>query len=268
MAGYLSEASRPEYDSREVENAFNSVIELMCIHHDRDNGFELGKFASHLPNAHSPKTALHDQITSLQCPGLSLRHFGHLNIGKSSRVQAEHESAALLARPITVQIDPSHEADDSSISIEDLPRALMNNIYESFAILVDSRLRVYSKIFLRHLASLVAKQADAFGILQMGQKLETLHDIGGQITAVSVKVDAELDNTDVDEVSPGVFKQAFRLDAVMELDVPSPTGPSRTFAVRQNARGYLTGMFSVTSFEVVHALIGYFSRMLITTLCS
>ena len=246
MTGFLTEPSRGEFDSGDIESAFRSVIELLRTSHDRENGFDSedgnAKASSAGGSGKSPNTALHDRIISLECPSLSLRHLGHLNIGENSRVQAEQESAALLARPFTIEVNPQ-PTENGSIRIDDLPKALMNNMYESFAILVDSRLRVYSKIFLRHLTSLVSKRADAFGILQMGQKLETLHDIGGQITALSMQVHADLDGVEPEEVSLGFFQQAFKLEAVMELHVPSPTGQSRTLVVRHNAEGCLKGMF-------------------------
>ena len=117
----------------------------------------------------------------------------------------------------------------------------MNNMYQSIAVLVDSRLRVYAKVFFGHLSSLVAKRADALGILQMGQKLETLHDIGGQITALSVQMHFELEDMEPEEVSPGVFSQGIRVETSMELHVPSPTGQSRTLPVRHHAQGFLRG---------------------------
>lgn len=248
MTGFLTEPCRGECDSRDVEGAFRSVIELLRTSHDREKGFD-----SEVPTAKntcavwgdiSPKMTLHERIISLECPSLSLRHLGHLKIGKNSRVQAELESAALLSRPLPVEVD-APQTENGSIRVEELPKTLMNNMYESFAILVDSRLRVYSKIFFRHLTSLVSKQADAFGILQMGQKLETLHDIGGQITALSVQVHAELDDVDPEEVSLGVYQQAFNLEAVMELHVPCPTGQNRTLVVRHNGEGCLKGTFEI-----------------------
>ena len=224
MTGFLTEPSRGEFDSGDIESAFRSVIELLRTSHDRENGFDSedgnAKASSAGGSGKSPNTALHDRIISLECPSLSLRHLGHLNIGENSRVQAEQESAALLARPFTIEVNPQ-PTENGSIRIDDLPKALMNNMYESFAILVDSRLRVYSKIFLRHLTSLVSKRADAFGILQMGQKLETLHDIGGQITALSMQVHADLDGVEPEweELEPpsGLMKK-YEIDYKYQKD--------------------------------------------------
>jgi hypothetical protein len=80
------------------------------------------------------------------------------------------------------------------------------------------------------------------GILQMGQKLETLYDIGGQITARTVQLHLEIDEgTDVEELSPGVFQQALQLEATMDLHVSSPVGQSRITTVHHKASGFLKG---------------------------
>lgn len=257
MAGFLTEPTRSEYDSSDVEGAFRSVIELLRTSHDREHGFDSEVSTTSaakdsnaaLVGNKSPKMALNDRIIAIECPSLSLRHLGHLNIGKNSRVQAEMESAALLARPLLVEMNPP-PTENGSIRIDDLPSVLMNNLYESFAILVDSRLHVYSKIFFRHLSSLISKHADAFGILQMGQKLETLHDIGGQITASSMQVHTELHDVEPEEDSEGVFQQGFKLEAVMELHVPCPTGQSRTLVVRHSGEGCLRGKFVKIHFDI------------------
>jgi len=174
----------------------------------------------------------------MEYPGLSLRHEGHLKMDQIGRDRAQVEAASLLARPVLVQIK------SSEFRMEDLPLVLMNNLYESFAILVDSRLHVYGRVFLRHLRSLVSKRADAYGIMQMGQKLETLHDIGGQITARAMGIQVELIDQDIEEVASGVFQQPITLDASMELHVPSPTGSDRTLVVHHKGRGFIKGTFA------------------------
>ena len=224
-----------------VEGVFSSLASLLRACHDREKGFADRMFeAEDTPKEHCSKDYLSEHVSRIECPGFCLRHEGHLNMDRSTRIQAQLEAASLLTRPLRVEVDPI-EKGAGSIRIEDLPKILMNNIYESFAILVDSRLRVYAKVFFRHLTCLMSKQADAFGVLQMGQKLDTLHDIGGHITAQSMQMHFELEDEDPEEVAPGIFQKAFRLEASMELHVPSPTGQNRTFAVRHQASGLFQG---------------------------
>lgn len=234
-----------------MEEVFRSITDSLRTQHDREGGFE----ARVMHNRTSPfrgggETAalLRERTVSVVCPSLSLRHEGHLNMNRNSRLQAQSEAASLLARTVRVELDPddrtANAAEDGLIRMDDLPPVLMNNMYGSFAVLVDSRLHVYSKVILRHLRSLVTKGADAFGILQVGQKLETLHDIGGQITAESMDFHVDLEDQDIEEVSPGVFQQAIRLEATMELRVPSPGGSHRILAVRHTGQGFLEGTLS------------------------
>ena len=244
MTGFLTEPSSSievGNDDADVEEVFGWIVDLLRTKHNRENGFQpsAAVLAGSKDN-NSPNFRVHEKIASLECPGLCLRHEGHLNMNQSNRDQAQEEAASLLSRGIRVEVDPSKNP-EGSIRIQDLPKTLMNNMYESFAILVDSRLRVYAKVFYRHLSSLVAKRADAYGILQMGQKLETLHDVGGQITALAMQMNVDLEEFDLEHISSGVFQQALRVKATMELHVPSPTGQDRTLTIRHSGKGHLKG---------------------------
>ena len=229
-----------------MEEVFRSVTDLLRTKHDREGGFQPNVLNRTCGSCDGDKCAnpalFHDRVISVECPGLSLRHEGHLHMNQSSRVEAQMEAASLLARSVLVEANPSASQDDP-FRIEDLPPVLINNMYESFAILVDSRLHVYGKVFLRHLKSLITKRADAYGIMQMGQKLETLHDIGGQITAENMDFHLDLEDQDIEEVSPGVFQQAIRLEASMMLHLPSPAGSDRTLAVHHKGQGFVKGTF-------------------------
>lgn len=255
MTGFLKGPSSQVRDLVDVEEAFHAVVRLLRTRHDRESGFDASfpteaeeepKGPGSIAKQNKPQSSLQDSVCSIECPRLSLRHEGHLKMDESTRVQAEQDTACLLARTIRVAVTgPTEDQPEcNAVRIEDLPKVLMSNMYEGFAILVDSRLRVYAKVFLRHLTGLVTKQADALGILQMGQKLETLQDIGGQITALAMQLHFELqdEEDEPEEVSPGVFQQAVELEVTMELYVPSPTGQSRTLPVRHKAQGHLKGM--------------------------
>jgi len=229
-----------------MDEVFRAVTDLLRTKHDRERGFEPYVLNRTTDGSHGNKSAtlalLHDRIASVEYPRLSLRHEGHLNMHQSSRDQAQMEAASLLARPVLVEANSSDDSQDDPFRMEDLPPILMNNLYESFAILVDSRLHVYGKVFLRHLKSLITKRADSFGIMQMGQKLETLHDIGGQITAETMEMQVDLEDQDIEEVTPGFFQQAIRLEASMELHVPSPSGSNRTLVVHHKGQGFIKGI--------------------------
>lgn len=243
----LEDGSGHVQDLACLEEAFGALVKLLRAKHERPNG-EASENATFNEQQLSidrmqDLPALPDTIAFIELPKLSLRHEGHLKVGQN-RLQAEHEAAALLSRSIRVPVELKDREANASVRIEDLPKILMSNMYESFAILVDSRLRVYAKVFFRHLSSLVTKQADAFGILQMGQKLETLQDIGGQITALSTELHMELEEVEPEEVSSAVYQQALMFVVTMDLFVPSPAGQSRSLAVRHKAHGHLKGMFS------------------------
>lgn len=258
MKGFLTAPSAGEVNEVvDLEEAFTGVVELLCTKQSRENGFDTLNHESHVEDSvilEQRHRSLMGTISSIECPRLSLRHEGHLKIDQNSRVEAEQEAASLLARPVRVEVERNEnrnaELEAPSLLVHDLPETLMKNIYESFAVLVDSRLRVYAKLFLRHLTGLVTKQGDAFAILQMGQKLETLQKIGGQIIAQSMQLHVELQDQEPEEIDPGQFQQALQLEATMELLVPSPTGQNRSLTVRHKSQGHIKGTSTLKSREL------------------
>ena len=71
------------------------------------------------------------------------------------------------------------------------PLQLLENAAESFAVLVDCRLRAYATFLARHAISL-AHKCESEGVLSIEQKVSTLLDAGKSIRATSMALQFQL----------------------------------------------------------------------------
>ena len=83
------------------------------------------------------------QELTLSCPGLSLHHDkeGHCGVSDryADRKHSEDHAVSLLARPLEVHNEEKLNQSGSVLPIARSAHALLQNIYASFAVLVDSK---------------------------------------------------------------------------------------------------------------------------------
>jgi len=162
------------------------------------------------------------------CPGLSLKHDAKEGGGSSSssnhsshqdREQAEEHAVNLLARPLLVEA-----AADTTAAAgigENSARQLQQNLYSSFAVLVDSRLHAYSAFLARHALSL-SDEAEAASIRE---KLAEILLVGSQMAAETMDTrfttgDGIYDDDD-DEGSSPLSSATLTLHVTLDLSIPS-----------------------------------------------
>ena len=176
-------------------------------------------------------STLHESA-SFSCPALSLSHKEHSNIDHSNRKHAEDYGVSLLSRPIVA---------GSKDTFAEIPNRLMQNIYQSFAVLVDSRLRAYANFLAKHGLSLVDKNSEgADGIVQVEEKLETLLKLGGDISAASIATKFEVAET-IAEADDNVVQLPLQLKVRMNVGIPRPGADKETVPVSFAVPGHITG---------------------------
>jgi hypothetical protein len=201
-------------------------------------------------------------LKALSCPALSLKHdqeeISPIGPDKTSstdvrsRQQEQGNAAALLAREIR---SSGEEASDNTNGIatvtstlSKIPEALLGNIYESFAVLVDSRLRVYSNFLALQGVTLASKDpsltpADARGL---EQKVEALLVTGSKISVDSVSTHFEESGImeDDDEQSASSVSLPFLFRLQINLIVPRTSGETERVNVSLSAPGKISGKSS------------------------
>jgi hypothetical protein len=204
------------------------------------------------------------------CTALSLAHKDHLDMDHSSRKQAEHYAVSLLSRPLIVGGNDDEKAISSvteranellggfpCTGLPEVPAVLLRNIYESFAMLVDSRLRAYATFLARHCDTLARSKkknlpysSAVVGVRNVEQKLGTLLDVGSRIEASSMWTTFEVaetgtDDDEEDERDGDLKRKSYslplRLEAVINLVVPGPSGVADTLSVTQTTTGVISG---------------------------
>lgn len=252
-------------------------------------GEHLGAESDAAPSSTSTKVddALIDEQTSetrssgtacrnlrFSCPALSLAHKEHLDMDHSSRRQAERYAVSLLSRPLLVGEKEDDEEDSSTTTeaseivgfpckgLPEAPAVLLRNIYESFAMLVDSRLRAYATFMARHCDTLARSKknivnsstATAVGVRNVEQKLVTLLGVGSRIEASSMRTIFEVTATtttdtleeDDEDLKHKSYSLPLRFEAVINLIVPGPSGEVDNLSVAQTTTGVISGKTSLT----------------------
>lgn len=168
------------------------------------------------------------------CPALSLQHEEHTSNDSWSREQFVEHASSLLSREVA-----------STESIENIPGLLRQNVSSSFAVLTDSRFRANAVFLARHGCQLAKKQTlDSSAILDVENKLETLAQVGDQISFESVFSRCEVqEEMNVDNDATGCVELPLHFEVDMELRVPRPDGESDIIQAKIRTTGSIKGMF-------------------------
>jgi hypothetical protein len=197
---------------------------------------------------------------TLCCPSLSLKHDQE---DAGSRQQVQGNAAALLARESRSSEEEAFENTNGIVTVTSalskIPETLLGNVYESFAILVDSRLRAYSN-FLALQGVTLAKSDPSLttpaDLRALEQKIEALLIAGSKISVDSVSTHFEetriLEDDDEQIASRVSLPFLFRLQ--MNLNVPRTSGETERVNVSLSAPGQITGK-SFSPLGVIHAAL-------------
>jgi hypothetical protein len=234
--------------------------------HAGETRLVIDTMSSRVPRENDIVSAMlqNEVLTSLSCPALSLKHDREesaLNgVDKTSssttshvqtRNQVQGNAAALLARQIRIGREDASSSDDSSpngfsSSLSKIPGMLLGNVYESFAVLVDSRLRAYSNFLARQGVSQAKKNPllVPVDLKALELKIEALLAAGRKVSVHSVSTHFEeetrlMEDEESDCDSSVSFCFQFRVQ--MKLIVPGPSGETETVSVSLSAPGHIIG---------------------------
>lgn len=195
------------------------------------------------------------------CPALSLVHDDPLNFNHENPKEAEKSAFQLLSRPMGFA-SASGSSDTEALAFKKLLEVrniLLMNINESFALLVDSRLRAHATFMARHGLSVAAKNCGEVGGLD--QKLQTLLEIGNRVTNTRTEMEIEVIDTDQSEEMGNDASSAVSFQVSMELVIGSLAGaPNSLFSIRFEAPGSLdvfsSGKIVIMKLELgIHKLL-------------
>jgi hypothetical protein len=201
-------------------------------------------------------------LKTLSCPALSLKHdqeeipFDGIHETAStdarSRKQVQGNAAALLAREIRSSQEEAFENTSGIVTVttalSKIPETLLGNVYESFAILVDSRLRAYSN-FLALQGVTLARTDPSFtpaDLRALEQKIDALLIAGSKIAVDSVSTHFEETRIleDDDEQRTSCVSLPFLFRVQINLIVPRTSGETERVNVSLSAPGQITGKSS------------------------
>lgn len=187
----------------------------------------------------------------IECPSLSLQH-EHVeskSMGPRSRDQVAVHAASLMARSENITVTYS----EGKFSVcKDKEKELLENLYQSFAILVHSRVRAYTTMIARHCTTISGKDVSLDTHMEttqrcIGKKLDRLlnaaHAIHLDKMATSFEVES-LSMDDDDSVTPLSF--GFQID----LGLPaSNAGKSTAYKMAINVPGEVKGKKQCSVYE-------------------
>ncbi|EEC43961.1 predicted protein [Phaeodactylum tricornutum CCAP 1055/1] len=192
---------------------------------------------------------------SLQCPSISLVHEKHTSVDHRTRQTAHDLAIALLSRPVvlrranyhcssSMKPQTSQGASNPVFQTDSLPQLsqqILENAYQSFTVLIDSRLRAYASFLARHAMAVADEKTNEMGMFSVEQKLETLLDVGGKITVS--RVSTRFDVAEVEGVQEGdhySFPLSFYVE--MSLMIPRPLATDEMVSVAFSAPGTIAAM--------------------------
>jgi hypothetical protein len=203
-------------------------------------------------------------LLCLSVPSLSLHHETHLGPeNRDDKRHVEGYAASLLSRPLEIKlagsnprallgpetsddnaplkkegIDMNHEGSSAAASL-----LLMENLAESFGVLLDARLRAYATFLARHGIALaksslhhstedqpVPSPCAVPGVLTMEEKVRSLLEMGASVRARRMTIDFvkrenEADEDDDDEEAGDRGAGApVSMRATMQLEMTGPQG--------------------------------------------
>jgi hypothetical protein len=159
----------------------------------------------------------------IACPSLSLQHehveSKSMGLRSRSREQVAGHAASLMARTENLTVAYSH---GKFTICNDKEKELLENLYQSFAILVHSRVRAYTTMIARHCTTLSEKLASSNKHVETRKryigKLDRLLNAAHAIHLDKMATTFEVENLDLDadgSVTPLSF--GFQID----LDLPA-----------------------------------------------
>lgn len=170
---------------------------------------------------------------SVLCPALSLKHepSSHSNgSSKRGRAQAEEHASSLLERPLQIALC----GETGSLEDEDIPERLLQNVYESFAKLVHSRLRALSTLIARH-GLKEKKNAE-----QVESKLQGLFQVAGAVYAEEMITRFEChEEVDLEDDSSEGVVLTFRVS--LDLVLPTLDGEDQIVKIGLACPGEIQG---------------------------
>jgi hypothetical protein len=185
------------------------------------------------------------------CPSLSLHHDKE-KFGVSQKVDrklAEDRAVDLLSRPVRLRHGEC-QPDDTKLRMSCFGADLLQNIYSSFAVLVDCRLRAYSDLLARHVAKLTIKKKrsktdDAalpeYGdnaVRVLGEKLEAMYAIASKVEATAIVTQFTLENIELDAAVSAML----RFHVSINLKIP---GIDEAMLVEFHTPGTMTGRIAL-----------------------
>ena len=173
------------------------------------------------------------QRVRIHCPSLSLDHEHQQESEcaslKRNRNTTEKYATSLLSRPLSIVAAGADDDNtlliiqgDSSGKEESAATRLLDNMYKSFAVLVESRIHAYVTLIARHLLSKKPKD--------VSERLDRLLTVGAAIYAERRELAFELE--------PGSKHDApLRLRVSFDLVMPRPTGEKQVMAISVQTLG-------------------------------
>ena len=181
--------------------------------------------------------ALENDRIEFCSPSLSLVHDDHLELG--NRKDAEMTALQMLSRPMGFDI--TERVDTTLEKLLDVGSLLLANTSESFAVLVDSRLRAHAKFLSQH--GLSKSEENNGGAHLLESKLETLLEIGNRVSIEEMESKVELveaESTEEEETSGS--KVAISHQTTLKLRLESPDGSLQAHSlVHFEVEGFIVG---------------------------
>jgi hypothetical protein len=220
------------------DRLLHMIAESLCTEYREETGLELAgpsEFSLLWSNAD-----VRSVIIQLQCPSFALAH----EKGESShndRNQTKEYALSLLNRPLLWQ----PETGNATLLLEQFSKLkylLLQNVYDSFKILVDSRLHAYATFLARHGLTLVKKHighnVDSLACLE--QKIQVLLQLGEQIEAHCISINFEVVDSDVME-EDDTSNLELEIVVKMEIRLPRPGKASQLIPTTIRVSGSIIG---------------------------
>jgi hypothetical protein len=202
------------------------IEELGSTCHRSNGGIALKNFVRHSTEKQNRMSSDFGDI-NIVAPALSLSHPDRVRSldGFETRKQAADHAISLLAR--------STQSRDT----KELGQVLLSNLYESFCVLVDSRLRA-------HVCFMAKKglQSDRGDVCELERRIQDVWRLGGRVCAEKIVTAFEPLDTAF-EIENNTFQTPLQLSVRMDLGLASLNANNDKVysAVRFAAPGDLTG---------------------------
>jgi len=211
------------------------------------------------------------EVSFSSFPSLSLeRRFPEEQLEMGASFDKREDVAAhvqsLLSRPILVSNTPEVNtgildnemggSDETFMAsrVSDIPSIMMQNVFDSFSTLLNSRLRAHATFLARHGLALLNDASDGEGganeqgIIGVEQKLETMLEIGRLIStnAIVTSFEAQTENAKTIDNSEGEGTCQTKMPLIMKVSIdislPHPSRESNeTVTVSFQCHGSITG---------------------------